>query len=279
MLIDAAQSLTKDTMLEMKWTDIRSQADRNAVVLIPIGVVEEHGPHLPLVTDVLISRMQCLQVRDRLRENGIEAVLAPPFFWGVCQATGSFIGSFPIRKETATALMRDILVSLAGFGFRTVFGITGHNDIEHNIAMLDAFRDAGSTLGMRAAYLFNESVMHHYGLDGSEPHVCPYRPQSIRVSTAPQPDVHAGDLETALVEVGYPGLADLDIANALPPTALGDDRIMSWLFGGQTEELSSQGYLGAPAMHADVDVEAYLKDVASRLTEAILAKGWCGAIK
>jgi creatinine amidohydrolase len=85
------------------------------------------------------------------------------------------------------------------------------------------------------------------------------------------PDVHAGDIETATVHRYYPGLADIEIAQTLPPVSLGEDRIMTWLFGGHTAELSPNGYLGAPADFGTVDIEAMMHDVAARLAEAFLS--------
>jgi hypothetical protein len=45
---------------------------------------------------------------------------------------------------------------------------------------------------------------------------------------------------------------------------------MTWLFGGQTEELSPNGYLGAPAFYESVKIDDHLNDVAQRTSEAII---------
>ena len=42
----------KDTMANMKWTEIQDFVDKNAIVLLPMGVIEEHGPQLCLGTDI-----------------------------------------------------------------------------------------------------------------------------------------------------------------------------------------------------------------------------------
>ncbi len=74
-------------------------------------------------------------------------MIAPPFYWGICQSTGGFIGSFTIRKETAKALLLDILMSLAQFGFKNVVGINAHGDIEQNVVMIEAFKEAAEKSG------------------------------------------------------------------------------------------------------------------------------------
>ena len=109
-------SMFKDTMVNMKWTDVEDYVNKNALVLLPLGVIEEHGPHLCLGTDILIAHIYCLSIKEKLEQEGYTVIVAPPFYWGVCQSTDGFIGSFKIRKETAKALLYDILTSLAQFG-------------------------------------------------------------------------------------------------------------------------------------------------------------------
>jgi creatinine amidohydrolase len=259
----------KETMVNMKWPDIQSRAAENALVLLPLGVIEEHGPQLCLGTDIYTAHIHSLFIKERLEKQGIKVVIAPPFYWGICQSTGSFIGSFKIRKETAKALLFDILASLAEFGFKKVYGINAHGDIEQNIVLIEAFKEASEKLAIHACYAFSQNVMHHYGLKGDEPYICPIQPQTIRVSASKYPDVHAGDIETATMHHFYPDLTDTQRAKVLPPVEVGDDKIMTWLFGGHTRELSPDGYLGAPADFETVEVLKNINDIAERVAEAI----------
>jgi creatinine amidohydrolase len=258
------------TMVNMSWPDIQSYANLNALVLLPLGVLEEHGPHLCLGTDIYTAHIQCCLIQQQLEAKGLTVVIGPPFYWGICQSTGSFIGSFRVRKETMKALLMDILASLAGFGFKNIYGVNAHGDIDHNIALIETFREAAETLQINASYTFPAAVIHHYGLNGTEPYICPIQPQSIGVSQSNYPDVHAGDIETATMNHFYPDLVDTQKAKKLPPTQLGDDKIMSWLWGGQTRELSPDGYLGAPADFETVEVMKNMQDIAERVSEAIL---------
>jgi len=260
----------KDTMVNMKWTDIESYVKKNAIVLLPLGVIEEHGPHLCLGTDIYIAHIQCMFIKEKLKEKGFETVIAPPFYWGICQSTGSFIGSFKARKDTVKAVLFDLAASLSEFGFKNVYGINAHGDIDHSVALNEAFKEITEKLEINARYTFSEGIMHHYGLDGNEPYICPIKPQTIRVSSSEFPDVHAGDIETAAMNKFYPHLTDAEIAKSLPPVALGDDKIWTWLLGGHTKELSSGGYLGAPADFETVEVLNNLQDIAYRVSEAIL---------
>lgn len=264
-------SLFNDTMLTMKWPDITRHAAEGALVLIPAGVVEEHGPHLCLGTDILTAHLQCLAVRDLLAASGHKAILAPPFYWGVCQSTGGFPGSFGIRRETATSLMFDLIASLHGFGFKEAVVINAHGDIEQHLALVDACRMATESLPIRARYAFPGDRLHHYGLTGKEPFLCPVQPSDLSFGATGTPDVHGGDLETAMMRTFHPACADTALAATLEPVILPDERIMEWLFGGHTAALSPNGYVGAPARHADVDAHAFLADAARRIITAILA--------
>jgi creatinine amidohydrolase len=170
------------------------------------------------------------------------AVIAPPFYWGFCQSTGGFMGSFHIRRETAKALISDILSSLSEFGFKNIFGVNAHGDIEHNIAIIDAFREAYEH-NINACYAFDEWRFPHFGLEPDTPFLCPVKSQSVKVSSAETPDVHGGDIETAMIHEFYPDLVDAERARLLTPVALADEKVEKWLFGGHIKEISSEGIL------------------------------------
>jgi creatinine amidohydrolase len=259
-------------MIDMRWPEVREAAQAGAIVLFPLGVLEEHGPQLCLGTDIYTAQTYCERVQGELEAQGVSAIIAPPFYWGICQSTRGFIGSFAIKMETAQALLVDILGSLRDFGFQEVYGINAHGDIEQNILLMNAFREASEKLGMKAVYCFKKEVMQLYGLTGTEAHICPVEPSSLKVSSSVEPDVHAGDIETAIIASQYPGRADLEAARGLPPVSLPPGKDMDWLLGGKTKELSPNGYVGNPARFAEVDVERHLADTAKRHGEAILRK-------
>ena len=261
-----------DTMVNMKWPDIKNWVDQNALVLLPLGVLEEHGPHLCLGTDIYTAHLHSVFVKERLEQSGFKVVIAPPFYWGICQSTGSFIGSFTIRKETAKALLLDILASLARFGFKNVVEINAHGDIEQNVVMIEAFKEANEKFGLHACYAFSQNILHHYGLKGDEPYICPVKQQTIRVSASSYADVHAGDIETATMSQFYPQLTGTENAKSLPPVGLDDEKIWTWLLGGHTKSLSPDGYVGAPAEFESVDIMNHINDTAARISEAIIER-------
>ena len=260
------------TMADMKWTDIKKYAEENAIVLLPIGAIEEHGPHLCLATDIYTAHIYCSSVKQKLEEKGCPAVIAPPFYWGICQAARGFAGSFNIRPETAKSLLYDILASLKEFGYTRVFGVNGHGDIKHQVAAMYAFKEAHEKLGITACFPHAEFMSYQpFGLKNDEPYFYTISPQEIKVSQAEVSDVHGGDMETATINMFYPHLIDAEKAKTLPDVPLGD-KFEAWMFGGQLKQISPQGYLGSPASYASFDVEKNVEDNAQRITNAILVR-------
>ena len=70
-------SVFEDTMIEMTWPEIQAAADRNAVILLPVGIIEAHGPHMDLSPDFYISAIYCRFLKQELSDLGIEALIAP----------------------------------------------------------------------------------------------------------------------------------------------------------------------------------------------------------
>lgn len=59
-------SVFKHTMADMDWTSIEESIKDDAVVLLPSGVIEQQGPHLPTATELYVSYKICLLVKSEL---------------------------------------------------------------------------------------------------------------------------------------------------------------------------------------------------------------------
>ena len=264
-------NIFSNTMADMNWPAIKCSTEENAVVLLPLGVIEQHGPHLCTATDIYTAHIYCNAVKQKLESAGYAVIIAPPFYWGVCQSAKGFPGTFNIRAETAQALLYDMLASLKDFGFERVFGINTHGDVEHKIAAMNAFKDASERLEIAACFPYEEFFTQHMGLSSGEPYFYEIKPQQITVSCAAVSDVHAGDIETATIYTYYPQLVDVETAKSLPDVPLGDNW-GAWMFGGQLKNISPNGYLGSPASFESVDISRNVDDNARRITDGILAK-------
>jgi creatinine amidohydrolase len=79
----------------------------DAVHVLPLGAVEPHGPHAPLVTDTLISIGVCHRAAARL-EGEIPVLVLPPVHYGVTRYAAAFPGTVSIGEETLLRLVTEI---------------------------------------------------------------------------------------------------------------------------------------------------------------------------
>ena len=71
-------SIFKETIADMTWPAVDEAARRKATTLVPIAVIEQHGPHLPLATDIDGAYLLSVRIRAELAEAGVEVLVAPP---------------------------------------------------------------------------------------------------------------------------------------------------------------------------------------------------------
>src|SRR5687768_5392698 len=101
----------------MTWPDIGAAiAGGKRTVIIPSGAVEQHGPHLPLLTDSASASALALKLARRLGD----ALVAPTIWMGRSDHHMGFPGTITLSPETFQGLYRDSCVSLAQHGFETI---------------------------------------------------------------------------------------------------------------------------------------------------------------
>jgi creatinine amidohydrolase len=98
-------------------------------VIIPTGATEQHGPHAPLLTDVLIPQEVARRVAPQ-----IGAVVAPPINYALSYPHVGFTGLVHIRIPTFMALVEDLCVAFATVGFKRIIFLNGHYDNTYAIA-------------------------------------------------------------------------------------------------------------------------------------------------
>lgn len=248
-------NILKNTMVEMTWPEIESLAKENALVLLPVGVIEEHGRHLPLGTDIYIAAMQTEEIAEELASLGMKCVIAPPFYWGAMSVvTKNFPGSFNMRSETIQMLLHDILQSLEDAGFKKVVAINAHGDPAHRVAITEAFKTYNKAHQLNARWLTFEDEMQWEGFKGNEDYILAAKPYPFeKLFTMTQPpkdefDVHAGAFETAMMHHLFPELTDMACAKTLNPTMLKGEAIKRWQSGkAQDNVIIPDGHAGDPA--------------------------------
>jgi creatinine amidohydrolase len=200
---------------------------RSRTVVIPIGSIEQHGPHLPNGTDTMAAELIAEAVAGRL-----DAVLAPFCPYGVTPIHAGHPGSVTLRRGTFEALLEDVCVELIKAGAETLILVNWH---EGNIPSMNAVatdlqdRHDATFIAAQACY----TAQRLYREDGGEL-------------------THGGGIETLAVLAYDPTLVKADRAGE-PTRPVGAEemdlmRRSPEVYGFITDvtELADDGWYGNP---------------------------------
>jgi creatinine amidohydrolase len=102
-------------------------------LLVPLGSVEQHGPHLPLGTDLLYAEHVCEQVARLMT-----GIIAPGLPYGVCRTMRNFPGTVSLSPATFAAMVHEILAEYIRHGARRLALIGGHAEPAQDAAVREA---------------------------------------------------------------------------------------------------------------------------------------------
>ncbi|WP_157335163.1 creatininase family protein [Paenibacillus lutrae] len=250
-------SIFEDTMSDMSWTEIQASIDKGAIVLLPSGVIEQQGPHIATGSDIYVSHLICRKIRNELRNNNRECLIAPPFYWGINHVTGGFPGSFTSRKETVIHVLFDIFASLKQWGVKQVFLVDIHGDSVNGEALYEAITAARTELGLDARSLISHWIAEDLGIDQENDNFLIFDVDLVLEDLyAPEYlDVHAGESCTAMMNKFFPELVNVELVRELESTNLSHEDFKKWLTGGEVaKSITPYGYFGAPADYGKVDL-------------------------
>ena len=138
---------------ELTAADLRERAQADAVVLLPVGSMEQHGPHLPVGVDTFLSEGVCKAAAEAVAAE-MAVVVAPTLWCGMAEHHMAYGGTFTLDIPTYRAVLLCLLKSLERHGFKRVLIVNGHGG---NIAALAAFlpdfaRETGLALRVTTPY-------------------------------------------------------------------------------------------------------------------------------
>jgi creatinine amidohydrolase len=107
----------------LTWPEVRRAADQDRVALIPVATLEDHGPHLPVDTDLRIVSEICERAAARAAD---QVVLLPAIPHGYDPHHMDFPGAISIGWDTFVRYCTDVGRSLAHHGFRRMLFLNGH---------------------------------------------------------------------------------------------------------------------------------------------------------
>jgi creatinine amidohydrolase len=138
---------------ELTAADLREKAKAGAVVLLPMGSTEQHGPHLPVGVDTFLSEGVCKAAAEAIAGE-LPIVVAPTLWCGMAEHHMAFGGTFTFDTPTYRAVLGCLLDSLARHGFERVLIVNGHGGNTHALAAFlpDFARETGLALRVTTPY-------------------------------------------------------------------------------------------------------------------------------
>jgi creatinine amidohydrolase len=201
--------------LSVHWEELTAGDFRNAIqqsqgaCLLPFGILEKHGPHLPLGTDLLDVRYATLHAAEQEY-----VVVFPEYYFGQIFEAKHEPGTVAYSRQLQLALLQETTDEMARNGCKKVVIVNGHGG---NESLLPFF--AQSQLEKPHDY-----VVYVVGL------VEPPAGGPPRKSTIP--DMHAGETETSAMLVSHPDLVHLDRANSESGADLGRQKLPDTVYTG-----------------------------------------------
>lgn len=189
--------MMKYRFAEMIWNEIRDASKAGRVAVLPVATYEDHGPHLPVDTDVVLCSGICEAAVARMPE---EAVLVPPVSHGYSPHHMDFHGTLTITWDTFIRYVKDVCCSLAHHGFERILIVNGHGS---NASPLD--------LAARLTVLEFDGKVHcasvsHWDLRRAKTEGAALRDSDYGGTS------HGGEYETALYLALKPDLVEMDKA-------------------------------------------------------------------
>lgn len=231
---------------------LRALDRSKTVVLLPVGMLEEHGDHLPLGTDNFAAEAVTLSAAAWLLENDrqLHVLLMPlvPFGTDPVDSRRSDLftqaGSIWISRETLKGIVTDLAGHMVRYGFRYIFPVGFHGGAEQCVALEEVCAE------MRAAH--PDLVMFEpagYVMAGAELDMTPGvatllgRPVTPKEEVALKGSIHAAMFETSMMLYLRPDLVDPSYKHL---------RTIEWR---QIYEMPDwPGYVGSGPSHANADI-------------------------
>lgn len=113
---------------EIRWErmtapELKARAAEDALVVLPVGSLEQHGPHLPVWTDSYCAHALALKAAEKA---GIPVAVLPPMWMGLSEHHLPFGGTISLDHATFHAVIRCVVRSVMADGFRKLLVVNGH---------------------------------------------------------------------------------------------------------------------------------------------------------
>jgi mycofactocin system creatininase family protein len=238
---------------DLSWPEAERLAAAGAMLAVPVGSTEQHGPHLPLSTDTDVA----VALAARLAARRGDVVVAPPVGYGSSGEHAGFAGTLSIGQEALELMLLELGRSAAGT-FGQILFVCAHGGNREPAARAVARLCAES----RDALLWMTGGVLAGGTGSGS-----------RLPAAPA-DAHAGRTETAIQLALDPGRVRMALAEPGNPAPVAE--LMPLLRAAGVRAASRNGVLGDPAGASAAEGAALLEALTADLLSTVA--GWRGLV-
>jgi len=242
----------------LTWTDIQEMPDKENVVIIqPVGAIEQHGPHLPIIVDSAIAVSVIGKALSKL-DATVPAYALPPLYYGKSNEHWHFPGTITLSAQTLLAVLTEMADSIYRSGFRKLVLMNAHGG-----------QPQVMEIAARDIHQKHEDFLVFPLFTWRVPHIAKelISPKELEFG------IHAGDAETSVLLSILPEQVKMERAVCEYPHGLPEDSLLSMEgklpFAWVTRDLSKSGVLG--------DATVATKEKGDRLLESV-SDGWVKVI-
>lgn len=224
---------TETEWMRLTAEELRARAAADALVIVPVASLEQHGPHLATGVDIILATGVAAATAARIAEAGAPVVVTPCVWTGLAEHHMEFGGTVTLDYASLAAVLRGIVRSAARHGFRRVMLLNGHGGNAE--AVIQAASEFTIEFGIKVAagtywHMVPEAIAPILERQSGLMHACEaetsmmlaLRPDGVRQERLPE--AH-GPMSTR-VEGQPPGLALRRSFKAISETGvIGDARV------------------------------------------------------
>ena len=218
---------------EMTWRDFQSPGIKEAIAVLPVAAVEQHGPHLPLGVDLLLMQGYIERVVARLPDE-LPVLFLPIQAIGTSTEHEDFPGTLSLSAASLIAVLGEIGTSVARAGLGKLVLLNSHGG---NVPLLDL---VAQDLRAQHGLLVAKATWHRFGY-----------PDGLFSEDELKHGIHAGDVETSLMLSFRPELVRDAERENFTSAAAAIESDFTWLrtgrptgFGWMAQDLSASGAMG-----------------------------------
>jgi len=116
---------------KLRADELREQARNNAIVILPVASLEQHGPHLPVEVDSILGETVAVRTAAKVLAKGQPVLVLPVLWTGLSEHHMSFGGTVTLDNATFALLIEGVVRSVLRHGFRRIVLLNAHGGNEN----------------------------------------------------------------------------------------------------------------------------------------------------